>query len=451
MCLSAAACSQGPEERPPNIVFILVDDLGVGDLSCYGQTRWQTPRLDRMADEGMRFTAAYAGSTVCAPSRAALLTGFHTGRLHMRGNGKVALRPDPLDVTIATRLRGLGYATAMVGKSSVACNSADAELPHAKGFDEFYGILAHAAAHRHYPRTIVANAETIALDGNEGFTGAQYASELFVDRAIEWMAERSADRPFFLHLSITAPHADLIAPERFVAPFRGRWPETPHTTSGYYHQAEPLAAYAGMVSFVDDSVGRVLDALTELGIDEDTVVFFASDNGPHGEGGADPDALDSNGSLRGGKRAMFEGGIRTPQIVRWPGRIAPGSTSDLPTAFWDFPATALELAAGGPLEETDGLSIVPTLLADGSPQREHAYLYWEFHEQGGKQAVRMGEWKGIRRNVRARSDRPIELYHLPTDPGERSDVAEDHPAVVARIEAAMAEAHEPSDRFRWGK
>lgn len=443
---SAAVAQPGQ----PNIVYILVDDLGVGDLSCYGQTNWATPRLDRMAAEGMLFTQAYAGSTVCAPSRATLLTGRHTGRVSMRGNGEVTLRADPLDVTIATRLRELGYATAMIGKSGVACNSDDPNLPHAKGFDHFYGLLSHVAAHRHFPSEIVDNRERVRIEGNHGKTGEQYASELFVDRAIDWIeASASNKEPFFLHLALTPPHADLVAPERFVAPFRGRWEEKPHTTSGYLHQTEPRAAYAGMVAFLDDAVGQVLDTLVELGIEEDTVVIFASDNGPHFEGGANANFFDSNGPLRGGKRAMFEGGIRTPQIVWWPGTIEPGSRTELITAFWDFPATALELAGGEPMAETDGISIAPTLLGQGEAQSTHAYLYWEFHEQGGKQAVRMGPWKGIRRDVHKTRFGPIELYDLRSDPGETTDVSGDHPEIVARIEAAMADAHVPSDQFRF--
>jgi arylsulfatase A len=450
MLLVTFGMTQHGHAQQPNIVFVLVDDLGWGDLSCYGQSHWKTGRLDRMAAEGMRFTRAYAGSTVCAPSRATLLTGNHTGRLYMRGNGSIELRPDPLDMTIATRLQALGYATAMIGKSGVACNSDNVDLPHQKGFDHFYGLLSHTAAHRHYPRQLVENGHAVTIEGNAGKTGTQYASELFVDNAIEWMQGRQDGRPFFLHLALTPPHADLAAPDRFVAPFRGRWEETPHTTGGYLHQPEPRAAYAGMVAFLDESMGRVLDSLVELGIEENTVVFFASDNGPHFEGGADADVFDSNGPWRGGKRDLTEGGVRTPMIVWWPGTVAPGSTSDHATAFWDFPATALDLA-GAPIPELmDGISIVPTLRGRAADQSSHSYLYWEFHERGGKQAVVLDDFKGIRLGVGADRAAPIILYDLAADPGETVNVASEHPQVVRRIEQAMDDAHMPSARFRFG-
>ncbi|MEN0019754.1 MAG: sulfatase-like hydrolase/transferase [Planctomycetota bacterium] len=447
LCFTAPASSLTAEDEPtkPNIVYILTDDLGWNDLSVYGQTNWTTPRLDQMAAEGMLFTQAYAGNTVCAPSRAALLTGNHAGRVWQRGNGAVQFRRDPEDITIATRLRDLGYRTAMIGKSGVACNSDDLDLPHDKGFEHFYGMLSHSAAHRNYPRRIVRNREWIELPGNNGFLGDTYANELWVADSLEWLDEHH-DEPFFLHLSITPPHADLTVPEKYMAPFRGRFEETPNT-GGYYHQQETRAAYAGMIAFIDDAVGRVLDKLTELGVAENTVVFFATDNGPHYEGGADPDFFDSNGPLRGGKRAFFEGGIRTPQIVWWPGTIAAGSRTDLVTAFWDFPATALDLAGADIPRSFDGISIAPTLLGNPSEQQQHEYLYWEFYEQGGKQAVRTGKWKGIRRNVNRDRNAPIELYDLKTDIGETTNIAERHPDVVARIAAMMAEAHTPSPIF----
>ena len=437
------------DSRAPNIVYILVDDLGWGDLSCYGQTNWTTPRLDAMAREGMRFTNAYAGDTVCAPSRATLLTGQHTGRVHQRGNGKIAFRRDPDDITIAARLKELGYTTAMIGKSGVACDSDDAALPNDKGFDHFYGVLSHVAAHRNYPRQIVRNGDRIDLPGNHGKTGETYANGLWVDDALAWI-EGNRGRPFFLHLALTPPHADLTVPDEYMEPFRGKWHETPHTTGGYFHQSEPKAAYAGMVSFIDESVGRVLDRLEALDLDERTIVFFASDNGPHYEGGAHPDHFDSNGPYRGGKRNMTEGGLKTPQIVWWPGTVPAGVVSDHITAFWDFAPTALDLAGGESVPEMDGISLVPTLTGEGARQRGHEYLYWEFYEQGGKQAVRMGDWKGIRLGVKKDRDAPIALYDLRTDHGELNDVSGEHPEIVEAIVRAMDEAHTPSEIFRFG-
>ncbi len=448
LCAPVTPATGAPPRPGPNLVFILVDDLGYADLSCYGQRNWTTPRLDEMAAEGMRFTNAYSGNTVCAPSRATLLTGQHTGRVYMRGNGKIQFRRDPEDITIATRLRELGYTTAMIGKSGVACNSDDATLPNDKGFDHFYGLLSHVAAHRNYPREIVRNGERVELPGNEGKTGDIYANELFVEDALNWIGD-NRDRPFFLHLALTPPHADLTVPERYMAPFRGKFQEKPHTTSGYYHQPEPRAAYAGMVAFLDESVGRVLDRLESLGLDDDTLVIFASDNGAHSEGGADPRAFDSSGPYRGGKRDMTEGGLKTAQIAWWPGTISPGSTSDLITAFWDFPPTALDLAGADIPTEMDGLSIAPTLLGRPRDQQHHDYLYWEFYEQGGKQAVRMGKWKGIRLGVNKDRNAPIALYDLENDLAESDDLSARHPGIVARIGAAMDEAHTPSDRFKF--
>lgn len=444
LCLGVActtACASGP-----NVIFILVDDLGWGDLSCYGQEHWETPRLDRMAAEGMLFTQAYAGSTVCAPSRAALLTGNHTGKVWQRGNGTIQFRRDPEDITIATRLKLLGYQTAMIGKSGLACNSNDAKLPNDKGFDYFFGYLAHEAAHRQYPRVLYRNGEHIEYPENQGKTGETYASSLFVDDAITWIDDHKAG-PFFLHLALTPPHADIVAPEKYVAPFKGRFEETPHNKGGYLHQQEPKTHYAGMIAFIDESVGRVLDRLEELGIADQTLVIFTSDNGPHYEGGINPKVFDSNGPLRGGKRDLYEGGIRVPQIAWWPGKIASGSRSDHPTAFWDFAPTAIDLAKGEKVAEMDGISIVPTLMGDTDKQERHAYLYWEFYEQGGKQAVRLGQWKGVRLNASKNSDGPIELYDLDADPGETVNLSDSYPEVVHRIQEAMSQARTPSSRF----
>lgn len=435
-------------DQKPNLIFILVDDLGYGDLSCYGQTNWKTPRLDQMAAEGLRFTQAYAGCTVCAPSRATLLTGQHTGHVYQRGNGKIQFRRDPQDITIATRLKKLGYHTAMIGKSGLGCRTDDAELPNDKGFDYFYGVLDHASAHRNYPKQIYRNGEVIKLEGNKGKQGKTYANQLYVDDALRWIKANKTG-PFFLHLSITPPHADLTIPEKYMALFRGKFDEVPVTKGGYYHQKEPKAAYAGMVAFIDESIGRVLDELKDLGIAENTLVIFASDNGPHYEGGAHPDYFDSNGPLRGGKRNVTEGGIRTPQIAWWPGTVKAGSDTDVITAFWDFPATALDLADGEIPKDFDGISIAPTLKGQAARQKQHDYLYWEFYERGGKQAIRAGKWKGIRLNVKKNRYGKIELYDLSTDIGETNNVADKYPQIAERLSKLMDAAHTPSEEFKF--
>lgn len=430
----------------PNIIYILVDDMGYADLGVTGQTNFATPRIDRMAEQGILFTDSYCGSTVCAPSRACLLSGQHTGHTWQRGNlGPIQFREDPLDPTVATLLRGAGYRTAMIGKSGLSCNSQDGGLPNRKGFEHFYGLVSHQAAHRHYPTSLWRNGERVELPGNEGYTGDHYISELFVAEAERWMAE-AKDGPFFLHLALTPPHADIVVPEKYRAPYMGKFKEKPNQ-GGYYKQQHPKATYAGMLNFIDQSVGRVLDTLEKHGMAENTAVFFASDNGPSWEGGKVPEDFDSNGIYRGGKRDLYEGGIRTPLIVRWPGAINPGRTSDLPNAMWDFLPTACDLAGIDVPEWTDGISILPTLLGREKSQMKHDYLYWEFYERGGKQAVRMGRWKGVRVGLRKDPDASLELYDLEKDPGEQHDLAPDHPDVVKRIRAAMEEAHTPSEIF----
>lgn len=447
-CL-AVGCSATPEPAPdalrPNIIFVLADDLGWGDLSCYGQRRFETPHLDALAREGLRFTQAYAGCTVCAPSRAALLTGQHTGHVWQRANGNIAFREDPQDPCIAAVLKAAGYRTAMIGKSGLSCSSTDGALPNRKGFDHFFGFISHWEAHRYYPQVLYRDGAKVEFAGNDGKEGDRYSGDLFLEDALEWItADR--DQPFFLHLSLQQPHADLNVPAAWRARFAGTFPEpASQEKPGQHYRYEPAphATFAAMVSWLDDSVGRLVAHLAAAGLDENTIVIFTSDNGAHHEGGHDPDFFDSTGGLRGHKRDMYEGGLRVPFIARWPGRIAANTTSDVVTAFWDFVPTACDLAAAPMTLPTDGVSIVPTLLGR-SGQRERAYLYWEFHEQGGKQAVRIGRWKGVRLQAQRDPDGPIELYDLATDPHETRDVANDHPEVVARIALAMAEAHVPT-------
>ncbi len=347
-------------------------------------------------------------------------------------------------------LRDAGYATALIGKSGVACNSNDAQLLHDKGFEHFFGYTSHSFAHHHYPPWLWRNGERVLYPGNEGRTGVTYDNLVITDEALAWIAEQAtgdnAEQPFFLHLAYTGPHADYTVPEEYMAPFIGRFEEVPFAGGHYTAQATPAAAYAGMMTFLDEQIGRVLDQLQQSGLDENTIVFFATDNGPPREGGYHYDMLDSNGIYRGGKRDLYEGGIRTPVIVRWPGTIEAGGVTDHQTAFWDFMPTACELAGIETPEWTDGLSLVPVLTGVGEPA-VHEYLYWEFYEGGGKQAVRFGDYKGIRLGVGQDRNAPIELYDLAVDPGETNNIAAEHPDVVARIAEIMVEAHTPSDRF----
>lgn len=442
--LSPIFANDRPPSNRPNIIVIVADDLGYNDLSCMGQTFFTTPNLDKMASEGMRMTQFYAGCTVCAPSRACLLTGQHTGHVYQRFNGPVQFREDPLDLTIATRLQSVGYRTAMIGKSGLSCNSDDLDLPHRKGFDHFCGFVSHGAAHRYYPPSLVKNGEQLKYKNNHGKEGETYSGDVFLQETLAWINDNQSE-PFFLHLALQQPHADLQVPAAYREKFIGRYDETPNKDGHYRGETHPKATFVGMIDYLDQSVGQILDELRRLKIDKNTLVLFTSDNGPHFEGGHSPDALDSNGIYRGGKRDLYEGGIRVPLIAWWPGTIAPGQTSDHLSAFWDIPATACELADLPIPEDFDGISFVPTLLKDQASQKQHDYLYWEFYERGGKQAVRSGDWKAIRLNVSASPDGPLELYHLSHDPTESTDVADKHPEVVKRMASLMAEAHTPSE------
>jgi len=422
----------------PNIIFILADDLGYGDLGCYGQKLVATPNLDRMAAEGMRFTDAYCGAPVCAPSRCCLMTGQHTGHAWIRGNNGPPLRPR--DVTVAQVLKSAGYATGLVGKWGLGDHDTFG-IPNWKGFDYFFGFLNQSRAHNYYPEFLYRNRDEIRIEGNVVRNGVatarkHYAPDLFLEESLSFI-DRNRSRPFFLHLTTTVPHANSAAREKGLEvpsdePYSDRdWPQ-------------PRKNFAAMVTRMDRDIGRIMARLRELGIDDNTIVFFSSDNGPHREGGHDPAFFNSSGPLRGIKRDLYEGGIRVPLVVRWPGRIAPGSVSALPCAFWDFLPTAAELGGAAAPPGLDGMSILPALL--GRTQKEHEFLYWEFHEGAFVQAVRMGRWKALRRGLRGR----LELYDLSSDIGETTDIAARHPAEVARIEAYLKTARTDSEYWEVG-
>jgi arylsulfatase A-like enzyme len=433
LCGSSAA-AEAPAR--PNIVFILADDLGYGDLGCYGQKQIRTPNLDRLAAEGMRFTQCYAGSTVCAPSRCALMTGRHTGHCTVRGNALVPLRPD--DGTVAEVLKAAGYTTGLVGKWGLG-EPGSSGIPNRKGFDSFFGYLNQVHAHNYYPDYLWKNQEKVRLEGNVVKDGvaskrSQYSHDLFTREALAFLGE-NRDRPFFLYLAYTIPHANN---ERGKA--EGDGMEVP-SDAPYSDRDWPQAQrnHAAMITRLDTDVGRLVKRLKDLGLDDRTVVFFSSDNGPHKEGGADPRFFHSAGPLRGYKRDLYEGGIRVPMIVRWPGRIKAGAVSDQVWAFWDFLHTAADLAGARAPTGLDGISVVPTLLGSGR-QKQHAFLYWEFHEHGSRQAVRLGDWKA----VRLRPGGPLELYDLQNDIGEKHDVAADHAEVIRRVEALLKDARTES-------
>ncbi len=417
--------------RPPNIIFILADDLGYGDLGCYGQKLIQTPNLDRLAAEGMRFTSCYAGSTVCAPSRCTLMTGLHTGHAFIRGNAKDALRAS--DLTVAELLKKAGYTNALIGKWGLGLEDSTG-APNKKGFDEFFGYLDQVHAHNYYPDFLWRNDRKHLLDKNASGRKGDYAPDWFTRAATNFVRD-AYPGPFFLYLSYIIPHANNELTRETQNGMEVPSDE-PYSRTDW---PQPEKNKAAMITRLDDYVGKLMARLKELRMDGRTVVFFSSDNGPHKEGGNDPKFFESGGGLRGIKRDLYEGGIRVPAIVRWPGRIQPGTVSDLPWAFWDFLPTAAEIAGVKPPAGIDGISVLPTLL--GQPQKQqHESLYWEFHEGGFKQAVRMGQWKA----VRLAPDKPLELYDLATDQGEQENVAARHPEVVARIEASLKTARTES-------
>ncbi len=428
--LAGAGAALAQPKRPPNIVWIMADDLGYGDLSCFGQTKFRTPNIDRIAAEGIRFTDAYAGCTVCAPSRSVLMTGKHMGHTSVRSNpGGVPLLAT--DFTAAELLKRAGYATGCFGKWGLG-DLGTTGVPTRHGFDEFFGYLHQVHAHYYYPRYLIHNEERHPLDGKT------YSHDAISSKALEWI--RGARKPFFAYVPFTIPHWELLVPEDSLAQFRGKFPEDGKLTdpTGHYaRQDHPHAAYAAMITRMDRDVGRILELL-----DDNTIVFFTSDNGD-AAGIRGDTFFNSTGGLRGHKQNMYEGGIRVPSVARWPGRIKPGRVSSHPWYFADFLATAAELA-GVDAPAGDGISIVPELT--GRRQRAHEFMYWELPRYNAKtgefpkempmQAVRMGEWKAVGPKPNA----PLELYNLKRDRGETRDLASREKSVLARIEKYLETA-----------
>jgi len=428
---SNSALSASAKQDKPNIIFIMADDLGYGDLGCYGQEVIQTPNIDQLAREGIRFTDCYAGSTVCAPSRCCLMTGYHTGHARVRGNARVPLRPQ--DTTVAEILKQAGYTTGIFGKWGLG-EPESTGIPNKKGFDEWFGYLNQRHAHNYYPEFLWKNKEWIWLRKNSACQQGAYSHDLIMEEALKFI-DKNAQKPFFLYLALTIPHANnemgratgdgMQVPSD--EPYSDKpWPQTEKS-------------FAAMVTLMDKDIGRLMALLKEKGIDENTIVFFTSDNGPHREGGHDPQFFKSSGPLRGIKRDLYEGGIRVPMIARWPGKIKPGRVSGRAWAFWDFLPTAAELAGVKAPSGIDGISMVPELL--GKPQKDHEYLYWEFHERGFSQAIRMGKWKAVRPG----RGKAIELYNLEDDLGEQKNIAALHPNMVSKAEEIFKSARTESE------
>ncbi|HOK95007.1 MAG TPA: arylsulfatase [Anaerohalosphaeraceae bacterium] len=453
-CCSTQQICRRQSAGKPNIIYILADDLGYGDLSCYGQKRFSTPHIDRLADEGLLFTRHYAGSTVCAPSRCSLMTGLHTGHCQIRGN--LSVEPEgqwPLAAgtkTAASVLKEAGYSTGAFGKWGLGGPDSSGD-PNRQGFDEFFGFKCQTMAHKYYQRYLWRNNEKVYLPGNdpEKQTG-QYCHDLIVDQAIEFIKTHHK-RPFFAYLALTIPHAELAVPADSLEKYKGLFPEDnpfiPNPNQDYGRQLHPRAAYAAMIDRMDRDVGRILTLLKELHIDDNTIVFFSSDNGPHKEGGGDPDFFDSNGPLRGYKRDLYEGGIRVPLLVRWPSVIKAGTRTDHISAFWDTLPTFAQLAGTQSFPDSDGISFLPVLLGNPDAQLRHPYLYWEFHERGGKQAVLIGNQKAVRLNAMNNPDAPLELYDLAEDPSEENNIAAAHPQLIEKMTFLIHQAHKPNKTF----
>lgn len=432
------------EESRPNLIYILLDDAGYGDLSCYGQKLFSTPNIDRMAAEGLRFTDHYSGSTVCAPTRCSLMTGLHTGHTVVRGNREVqpeGQAPMPADiVTMPRLLQKAGYQTGMFGKWGLGAPGSSSDP--VRHFNEFFGYNCQRQAHTYYPEHLWHNDKKVALDGKT------YSSDLIHNQSLDFI-RANKDRPFFCYLSKTIPHAAMHVPEEDAAPFRKKFSQFKDVVGKYRgpNVKNPAACFAGMMTRMDRHVGELLALLKELKIDDNTLVMLTSDNGPHKEGGHMPDFFDSNGPLRGHKRDLTEGGIRAPLIARWAGRIEAGTTTDHISAHWDVLPTFCELAKAETPDGIDGISMVPTLLGNATEQPQHEYLYWAFPSVGGKQALRMGNWKALREGLFMNPDAPVQLYDLSKDIGEENDIAQEHPEIVRQLSAAMKHAHVESDVF----
>lgn len=451
------AHAQKGKDKKPNIVFILADDLGYGDLSCYGQEKFETPNIDQIAQNGMRFTQCYSGTTVSAPSRACLLTGKHSGHAPIRGNQE--LKPEgqfplPSDTrSIFQVMKDAGYKTSAFGKWGLGYIGSTGD-PQNQGCETFYGYNCQLLAHSYYPDHLWDNDKRVELKDNVlevQYGKGTYSQDLIHSKALEYLDNMQEDEPFFMWYPTIIPHAELIVPEdSIIKKFRGLYPEKPYhgvepgnpafRKGGYCTQFYPHATFAAMVYRLDVYVGQIIQKLKDKGLYDNTIIIFASDNGPHMEGGADPDFFNSNGIYRGYKRDLYEGGIRVPMIISWPGHIEPGTETNFMCSFWDVLPTFEEIVyPKAKKKEMDGVSMLP-LLENRKGQKEHDFLYFEFLEMNGRQAVRKGPWKLVHMNIRG--NKPYyELYNLAADPSEKHNVLDKYPAKVAELKEIMVREH----------
>ena len=443
LCLAA--------ERP-NIVLIMADDLGYAELGCYGQKKIETPNIDQLASEGIRFTQFYAGAPVCAPARCTLMTGKHAGHSHVRGNLPVGTwesfdgqTPLPAHTpTIASMLKQAGYATGAFGKWGLGGIGSTGD-PLQLGFDQFFGYNCQRHAHNLYPRYLVDNDKHRLLKGNDRtISGEHYAPQEVADEALQFVRQHQ-DEPFFLYYPTILPHLALQVPDEEVAHYRGKWPETPYEAGPEYQHPylphpTPRSCYAAMISFHDKQVGRLMALLKELDLEDNTVVLYTSDNGTtHVKEQVDYEFFESVGQLRGLKGSVYEGGLRVPMIARWPGRIQKGALSDHLSAHYDLISTIADLADTA-APESDSLSMLPALLGEENAQKKHDHLFWDFAGYGGQLAVRRGDWKGVKQNLKKDANAPLELYNIKQDPNESNDLSQQHPEIAAEMAQLMLDA-----------
>lgn len=447
-------------ENKPNVVFILADDLGYADLSCLGQNKFSTPNIDALATQGMLLTQHYSGSSVSAPSRSCLITGQHTGHTVIRGNKELPVEgqyPMPSETyTIFKMLKENGYKTSVFGKWGLGAPETEG-APQNQDVDEFFGYNCQRQAHNYYPYHLWQNDEKIMLEGNKGNDENDYAPYLIHQEALNFIRENK-DTTFFMWYTSVLPHAELKVPENELMAFVGK-PEMEKETSfigcddgvyykngGYGSQQYTHAAFATMVSILDKQVGEICATLDSLGIADNTIIVFTSDNGPHLEGGADPDFFNSNGNLRGYKRDLYEGGIRVPMIIKWDGVVKENTKSNHICAFWDFLPTMADIIGVEVPGNIDGISYLQELTGQGT-QKKHDYLYWEFHENNGRQAIRQDDWKAVKYDVH--NDGKIELYNLKDDISEEMDISGLYPDKVAEMDSLMKTSRIDSELFQF--
>ena len=463
------------QKKSPNIIYIYADDLGYGELGCYGQKKIKTPHLDKMAKEGMRFTQHYTGAPVCAPARAMLLTGKHGGHSYIRGNYELGGFEDSLEggqmplpegiATLPKMLKQAGYTTALTGKWGLGMNnSSGSPLNH--GFDYYYGYLDQKQAHNYYPSHLWENDRWDTLDNAfmnvhkrldsakatdadfEYFKGKEYAADKMTEKALHFI-DKNKDKAFFLYMPYTIPHAALQAPDEYVQKYIGLFDEKPYYGNrGYSSTKYPLSTYAAMITYLDDQVGIIMKKIKDLGLDENTLIMFSSDNGTTFNGGTDAVFFNSTDGLRGLKMDLYEGGIRMPFIARWPGKIPANKTSGLVSVQYDLMATLAELT-GQKISNTDGISFLQELYGNTAKQTKHEFIFFEYPEKGGQVAIRIGDWKGVRTNVKKDRNAAWQIFNLKTDRNETTDVAAQHPELVKQFNAIQKREHQSAHIQEW--